>query len=350
MSSQVALVFSALIVLAVSKYDFLQFTKEYGKEYASIEEFNTRQGIFERNYQAMVEHNLRYGAGKESWSQRVTRYYDLTQEETNKALGLTAMPEYPVSGRVSYSARNKTRASAPDSVDWVAEGLVTPAKDRNGGSSGLSCGSSPVFSTISIIETCFASVSPSLPDLSEQQLVDCADDHEYHDDHGTWHAEGCNGGWPQPNLDWLLTKTGGVVALESCYPYTGRDGKICQIPGNCVYKEAYITGMQTSYHQGEWEMKQEVAINPVSTNMRAGSSLHHWAGGVWDGGCSDSYNLEMAVVGYGFEGNTPYWLVKPAWGPEVGENGFFKIKRGKNLCGVGYNHFTSVRCAPMLRK
>ena len=58
------------------------------------------------------------------------------------------------------------------------------------------------------------------------------------------------------------------MALESCYPYTGRDGKICQIPGNCVYKEAYITGMQTSYHQGEWEMKQEVAINPVSTNMR----------------------------------------------------------------------------------
>ena len=54
-----------------------------------MEEFNTRQGIFEKNYQAMVEHNLRYDAGKESWSQRVTRYYDLTQEETNKALGLT---------------------------------------------------------------------------------------------------------------------------------------------------------------------------------------------------------------------------------------------------------------------
>ena len=48
------------------------------------------------------------------------------------------MPEYPVSGRVSYSARNNTRVSAPDRVDWVAEGLVTPAKDRNGGSSGVS--------------------------------------------------------------------------------------------------------------------------------------------------------------------------------------------------------------------
>ena len=51
------------------------------------------------------------------------------------------MPQYPLSGSISVSSTvmNHTRmeGSAPDSKDWRAEGLVTPAKDRNGGSSGV---------------------------------------------------------------------------------------------------------------------------------------------------------------------------------------------------------------------
>merc|ERR1711872_267579 len=98
------LVFSAVLSLSVSKYDFLQFAKQFGKQYASLEEFTRRQEIFLEKYQKMVEHNMRYTRGEESWSMKLTKYFDLTTEEVDKALGLTAMPQYPLSGSISVSS------------------------------------------------------------------------------------------------------------------------------------------------------------------------------------------------------------------------------------------------------
>lgn len=40
------------------------------------------------------------------------------------------------------------------------------------------------------------------------------------------------------------------------------------------------------------------------------------------------------MLGWGVEDGTPYWLVSTAYGKHWGEEGFFKIRRGTNECGI----------------
>ena len=50
------------------------------------------------------------------------------------------------------------------------------------------------------------------------------------------------------------------------------------------------------------------------------------------------YDVNHAVLAVGFgtckKFGTPFWIVKNSWGAEWGDEGFFKIERGVNMCGV----------------
>lgn len=42
----------------------------------------------------------------------------------------------------------------------------------------------------------------------------------------------------------------------------------------------------------------------------------------------------VKIIGWGTENGTDYWLIANSWNTEWGLNGFFKIRRGTNECGI----------------
>lgn len=42
----------------------------------------------------------------------------------------------------------------------------------------------------------------------------------------------------------------------------------------------------------------------------------------------------IRILGWGVEDSTPYWLIANSWNSDWGDNGYFKILRGSDHCGI----------------
>jgi len=297
---------------------FREFMERHKKKYDMADMFQ-RFNIFRDNVDLIRAHNFN---GTHRYHLGLNELADLTFDEFKaQRLGfVNQQHNYLRSKNVHVFASNTT---APDSVDWVTEGAVTPVKNQG------QCGSCWAFSTTGSSEGVVKINGGELVSLSEQELVDCG---------STTGNNGCNGGLMDYGFEWIIQNGG--ICTESDYPYTAKKGT-CQ-KSSCGTKAATtIKGYKDVTQKDATQLKLAVAQNPVSIAVEADKSAFQFysTGVLTSSACGTSLDHGVLIVGYGEEDSTPYWKVKNSWGPSWGAGGYLLIERDttsgtKGVCGI----------------
>ncbi|VEN34857.1 unnamed protein product [Callosobruchus maculatus] len=289
-----------------------QFKIQHGKTYRSLLEERQRFVIFQTNLRIIEEHNKRFNRGEESFSAKMNHFGDLSRKEFKDTLRL----------QVPHLERNYATfddADVPEEFDWREHGAVTDVRQQG------NCGSCWAFSAVGAIEGQVSIHKKILNPLSPQQLVDCATT-EYRND-------GCIGGLVSSTFDYV--KDHGILA-DKDYPYKGKNGTCLKQGG------VKISGYKWIPKHDEVALTNAIATKgPISVSLHA-ETLQFYETGVIDGkGCNstiDSLDHSVILVGY----KKDYYIAKNSWGPNWGEQGYFRIQRNSNACGIALENLYPV--------
>jgi len=74
---------------------------------------------------------------------------------------------------------------------------------------------------------------------------------------------------------------------------------------------------------------------PVETAFTVYEDFENYAGGIYQhttGSIAGGHAAKF--VGWGQENGVKYWKLANSWNPHWGEDGYFRILRGENHCGI----------------
>nr|KAF6437349.1 cathepsin W [Molossus molossus] len=177
-------------------------------------------------------------------------------------------------------------------------------------------------------------------EVSVQELLDCGRC-----------GDGCRGGYVWDAYITVLNNSG--LASEKNYPFQGVVGKKCQ--AKKYKKVAWIQDfimLSDNEQKIAWYLATEGPIT-VTINMKL---LQQYKNGVIRATpttCDPQHvNHVVLLVGFGktksverrrakavssqshSRQSTQYWILKNSWGANWGEEGYFRLHRGSNACGI----------------
>jgi C1A family cysteine protease len=224
------------------------------------------------------------------------------------------------------SLRGEVDVAVPSSVDWRADGVVSPIQDQG------QAGTCYTFGTSCAVESALAIKTSKLIKMSEQQIVDCSTIKNGGPNMGI------NGGQIAPTFTWI-GKVGGLCT-EQEYPYvsgttkeTGTCQKSCsKVAGSDVQSVVNVKANSDN------DMMNALSKSVVTIAIEADqSSFQLYKSGVFTGSCGTNLDHAVALVGYGIMNGLEYYILRNSWGTSWGSSGYMYIGKGNDPSGKPYN-------------
>ena len=222
-----------------------------------------------------------------------------------------------------------------------------------------SCGSCWAFGAAEAMSdrVCIASNGDFHGDISSEDILACC---------GFTCGNGCNGGWPL--MAWRYFKNHGVVTgglygdkKSGCAPYviepcehhttgprpscTGEEGHTPKCPYKCIPEYPKSWKEDKHYAVSAYKIaNDELAImkelyenGPVETAFTVYEDFMLYKGGVYhhvSGKALGGHAIRLVGWGEEEESGEKYWVLANSWNTDWGENGYFRVRRGVNECGI----------------
>lgn len=190
----------------------------------------------------------------------------------------------------------------------------------------MNCGSCYAFAVVSAFEEriCIKSKGKKKANLSQQDVLSC-------DRNGFK----CEGGMLYST--WEFLENYGTCSYH-CKPYTSFDGFVpvcynqCNNRAHSYFKWKTKKDSIIVIEDDVQKIKEEIFKNgPVTTQMQTFTDMFSYKSGIYmhtKGKPSDAHAI--TIVGWGQNPilKVDYWIIRNSWGPEWGENGYFKVMIG----------------------
>jgi len=220
-----------------------------------------------------------------------------------------------------------------------------------------SCGSCWAVSAASVMSdrVCIGTNAQAKTPISANDLISCCSSCGY----------GCQGGWPDEAFyNWVYdgVVSGSAYSVgQGCQPYpfpecehhinkttypacpkdiykTPKCKKSCQstYKTNQYSKDKRFGKSAVFYDRDIQGIQNEIQTNgPVVFTFTVYEDFVSYKSGVYKHTTGKKLGGHaVRAIGWGEENGTPYWLIANSWNSDWGDNGYFKIIRGIDNCGI----------------
>lgn len=318
------------------KKQFQEFKKKFKKHYKLTDELYKMQ-VYEQNLAEIEKLKKIAKKHKNSAIYGITKFSDMSKLQfRNTHLGLNINDI--IKNKKSPNGFLTKQTLAPKSLIEIKKSkLKTDRKSFSLLEMGVlfeptnqaNCGGCWAFSSIYVLEAQFALKYGIKKRLSVQEAIDCVSK-----------SYGCNGGNPYWAFKW--GKDYGFT-LDQTYPYLG-------VQKTCKYNsyDSRIRVASHWYYQKLDEYTMQDVLEDLGSYSIAINSkgLQNYNSGIIEMDSIEcdpkAFDHSVTMVGFGTtEDGQIYWIVKNSWGTDWGENGYFRIAHGTNVCGIAEFMFCS---------